>query len=69
MATFDTLIRGGTIVDGSRRPRYIGDVGIKDGYIAQIAQPGTLKPGDAAKTLRCQRSGGCSGVHRSPHPL
>ncbi|MCE2486756.1 MAG: amidohydrolase family protein, partial [Desulfurellaceae bacterium] len=51
MATFDTLIRGGTIVDGSRRPRYIGDVGIKDGQIAQIAQPGTLKPGDAAKTL------------------
>ena len=51
MATFDTLIRGGTIVDGSRQPRYIGDVGIKDGYIAQIAQPGTLKPGDAAKTL------------------
>ena len=51
MATFDTLIRGGTIVDGSRQPRYVGDVGIKDGKIAQIEQPGTLKSSDATKTL------------------
>jgi N-acyl-D-amino-acid deacylase len=51
MATFDTLIRGGTIVDGTRNPRYIGDVGIKDGKIAQIEQPGTLKASDAKKTL------------------
>ena len=51
MATFDTLIRGGTIVDGTRAPRYVGDVGIKDGKIAQIEQAGTLNPSDAKKTL------------------
>lgn len=51
MATFDTLIRGGTIVDGTRAPRYVGDVGIKDGQITQIEQSGTLNPSDAKKTL------------------
>ena len=34
MAEYDVLIQGGTIVDGSRSPRYLGDVGIKDGKIA-----------------------------------
>ncbi len=48
MADFDTLIRGGTVVDGSRSPRYMADVGIKDGKIAKI---GKLNPSDAKKTL------------------
>ncbi len=48
MAAFDTLIRGGTVVDGSRSPRYMADVGIKDGKIAKI---GKLNPSDATKTL------------------
>jgi N-acyl-D-amino-acid deacylase len=33
---FDIHISGGTIVDGSRTPRYRGDLWIKDGKIAQI---------------------------------
>lgn len=33
---FDTVIRGGTIVDGSGAPRCTGDVGITDGKIAEV---------------------------------
>lgn len=33
---FDTVIRGGTIVDGSGAPRCTGDVGITDGRIAEV---------------------------------
>lgn len=33
---FDTVIRGGTIVDGSGAPRFTGDLGITDGRIAAV---------------------------------
>ena len=36
MAQFDLQLRGGTIVDGTRAERYVGDVFIKDGRIAQL---------------------------------
>lgn len=36
MAEFDTLIKGGMVIDGTRTPRYRGDIGIKDGVIAEI---------------------------------
>jgi N-acyl-D-aspartate/D-glutamate deacylase len=36
MAEFDTVIRGGTVVDGSRLPRYLADVAIKAGRIVEI---------------------------------
>ena len=36
MADFDIQIKGGTIVDGTRVPRYRADLWIKDGKIAQI---------------------------------
>lgn len=32
----DLVITGGTLVDGSNRPRYRGDVGVRDGRIAAI---------------------------------
>ena len=48
MAEFDIQIKGGTIVDGTRVPRYRGDVWIKDGKIAQI---GGRAPGFAKKTI------------------
>jgi N-acyl-D-aspartate/D-glutamate deacylase len=36
MSDYDIIIKGGTIVDGTRTPRYIGDLAIKDGKIARI---------------------------------
>ena len=36
MADYDIIIKGGTIVDGMRTPRYTSDIGIKDGKIAKI---------------------------------
>jgi N-acyl-D-aspartate/D-glutamate deacylase len=36
MASFDTIIRGGTIVDGTGAERFTGDVAIKDGLIAAV---------------------------------
>jgi N-acyl-D-amino-acid deacylase len=38
MPTYDLIIRGGTIVDGTGAPRFTGDVAIKDGLIAAVGQ-------------------------------
>src|SRR5213594_2376350 len=48
MATFDTIIKNGMIIDGTRLPRYHADIGIKNGKIAKIGQ---LKSSDATKVL------------------
>ena len=48
MPQFDTIIKNGTIVDGTRVPRYKADVGIKNGKIAQI---GRLNASDATKVM------------------
>ncbi len=36
MPNYDIVIKGGTVIDGLRTPRYKADVAIKDGKIAQI---------------------------------
>ena len=36
--TYDILIRGGVIVDGTGAPRYSGDVAISDGKIVAVGQ-------------------------------
>lgn len=51
MAEFDTLIKNGTVVDGTRVPRYKADIGIKNGKIAKI---GRLKNSDAKQVLDAQ---------------
>ena len=43
----DTVIRGGTVVDGSGGARFTGDIGIKDGRIAEIGKVTTA----AARTI------------------
>src|SRR6266436_6040092 len=48
MADFDIQIKGGTVVDGTRVPRYRADVWIRDGKIAQI---GGRAPGFAKKVI------------------
>ncbi len=47
MPTYDLIIRGGTIVDGTGAPRFTGDVAIKDGLIAAV---GSVK-GDATDEI------------------
>jgi N-acyl-D-aspartate/D-glutamate deacylase len=41
MPQFDTVIKDGTIVDGTLVPPYRGDIGIKDGKIAKIGKINT----------------------------
>ena len=48
MADFDIQIKGGTVVDGTRAPRFRADVWIKDGKVAQI---GGRAPGSARKVI------------------
>ena len=48
MADFDIHIKSGTIVDGTRVPRYRGDVWMRNGRIAQL---GGRVVGSASKTI------------------
>ncbi len=38
MAEFDTLIKDGTVIDGTGLPRFVGDVAIKNGRVAKIGR-------------------------------
>ena len=57
MAVYDRVIRGGTIFDGTRVPRYRADIAVKDGVIAEI---GRIAPGDAREVLDAD------GLHVAP---
>jgi N-acyl-D-amino-acid deacylase len=48
---FDLLIRGGTIIDGTRQPRFDADIGLRDGLIAAI---GDLSEVEAPVTLEAR---------------
>jgi len=48
MPDYDLIIKGGTIVDGTRTPRYVSDIAVKDGKIARI---GGLKGKTAGRVL------------------
>ncbi|MCC6295829.1 MAG: amidohydrolase family protein [Pseudomonadales bacterium] len=52
MTDFDTIITGGTIVDGTRnRQRFAGDIAIKGGLIAAVAPAGGLAKHTAEKVI------------------
>ncbi len=36
MADYDIVIKGGTIIDGTRIPRCRGDIAVKDGRIVEF---------------------------------
>ena len=48
MARFERVIRNGMIIDGTRAPRYRGDIGIRNGIIAEI---GRIDPKDADEVI------------------
>ncbi len=50
MASFDTLIRNGTVVDGTRGPRFTGDIGIRDGHVVAVSRTG-LDASDATEVI------------------
>ena len=49
MPEFDLLIKGGTVVDGTRVPRYKADLAIKDGQIARMGR--TIPTSSASQVL------------------
>jgi N-acyl-D-aspartate/D-glutamate deacylase len=51
MADYSIIIKGGMVVDGTRAPRYVSDIGIRDGKIAKI---GNLAGSTADKVLNAK---------------
>ena len=45
--TFDLKITGGTIVDGTGKPGFVGDLGIRDGKVVALGKA----DGDAKQTI------------------
>jgi N-acyl-D-aspartate/D-glutamate deacylase len=54
---YDIKITGGTIVDGTDSPGYVGDVGIKDGKVVALG----AAPGEAAATIDASGRVVCPG--------
>ena len=51
---YDLVVRGGTVVDGTRVPKFRADVGLKDGRIAKIGRiddPGSARVLDASGSI------------------
>ncbi|MGH3556626.1 MAG: N-acyl-D-amino-acid deacylase family protein [Mycobacterium sp.] len=46
--TYDVIIKGGTLIDGTNTPRKVADIGIRDGRIAKI---GGLRNASAARIV------------------
>ncbi|MET0546439.1 MAG: amidohydrolase family protein, partial [Caulobacterales bacterium] len=47
-AQYDLVIRSGSVVDGTRFPKFVADVGVKNGKVAKV---GRIEPGLGAKEI------------------
>ena len=54
---YDLKITGGTIIDGTKAPRFVGDVGIKDGKVVALGSA----PADATRTIDATGKVVCPG--------
>jgi N-acyl-D-aspartate/D-glutamate deacylase len=57
MATYDVVIKGGMLIDGTRNPRVRADVGVRDGRVAEI---GRIPASDGRRVLDA------AGLHVAP---
>ncbi len=49
--SLDVIVAGARIVDGTGRPSFLGDVGVRGGWIVEVARPGGLRAAPARKRL------------------
>ncbi|HQZ91332.1 MAG TPA: D-aminoacylase [Thermomicrobiales bacterium] len=61
MATYDALIRGGRVIDGSGNPWFYGDVAIAGGKVAAIAPAGRIDPASAGEVIDASGHVVCPG--------
>ena len=71
MSRYEILLKGGTIIDGQRTPRFVGDVAIAGGRIAQLG--GGVSESDAARVIekieRAQSEGDDTAIGRDGRPF
>jgi len=61
MATYDVLIRGGKVVDGTGNPWFYGDVAISGGTVAAVAPAGQINPSSATEVVDASGHVVCPG--------
>ena len=66
MSKLDLVIKGGTVIDGLRTPRYKADVGIAGGRVVQI---GRVDAADGREVVDASRQGRGAGLRRPAHAL
>jgi len=64
VADYEIIIRGGTVVDGTRTPRYVSDIAIKDGKVVRLGPE--IRAEDAVEVFDAKRLlafPGCVDAH------
>ncbi|MDQ1438112.1 MAG: hypothetical protein QOK43_1741 [Acidimicrobiaceae bacterium] len=51
MATYDLIVRGGTVVDGAGGTPFTADVAVAEGVVAAVADDGSLDPAQARRVI------------------